>query len=67
MLEDFYFYFQHRSGLLNGFADPKTVSVFMKNIVGFQYLKLINYLRVMIAERELLLLQRDGVRGLPAD
>ena len=69
MLEDFYFYFcfQHRSKLLNGFADPKTVSVFMKKIVGFQYLKLINYLRAMITERELFLLQCDGVRGLPAD
>ena len=67
MLEDLYFYFQHRSELLNGFADPKTVSVFMKKIVAFRYLKLIDDLRAMIAGRELLLLQRDGVRGLPAD
>ena len=67
MLEDLYFYFQYHSELLNGFADPKTVSVFMKNIVTFQYLKLIDYLRAMIAERELLLLQPNGVRGLPAD
>ena len=67
MLEDLYFYFQHRSELLNGFADPKTVYVFMKKIVAFQYLKLIDDLRAMIAGRELLLLQRDGVRGLPAD
>lgn len=56
MLEDLCFYFQHRSELLNGFADPKAVSVFMKKIVAFQYLKLIDYLRAMIAERELLLL-----------
>ena len=35
MLEDRYFYFQHHSELLNGFADPKTVSVFMKKIVAF--------------------------------
>ena len=67
MLEDLYFYFQHRSELLNGFADPKTVSAFMKKIAAFHYLKLIDYLRAMIAERELFLLQRDGVRGLPAD
>jgi hypothetical protein len=67
MLEDLHFYFQHRSELLNGFPDPKTVFVFMKKIVAFQYLKLIDGLRAMIAGRELLLLQRDGVRGLPAD
>lgn len=67
MLEDLCFYFQHRSELLNGFADPKTVSAFMKKIAAFHYLKLIDYLRAMIAERELLLLQHDSVRGLPAD
>lgn len=37
------------------------VAVFVKKIVAFQYLKLVDYLRAMVAERELLLLRRNGI------
>ncbi|OCL07743.1 hypothetical protein AOQ84DRAFT_364717 [Glonium stellatum] len=61
MLEDLCFYYQHRIDLIDSLADPMAVAVFVKKIVAFQYLKLVDYLRAMVAERELLLLRRNGI------